>query len=199
MQNIRTILIIVVIGSAFAVGIIAGRRLKRRRAPHPRRPKPALSVPKPRSEKALAATLLRAVELYKQEDYPAAAAHYEACAQYKPEDAKLRIEAAWAYEAADMKYEALSHLLDVLKAHPGHAQAHYESARILATLGRGAYPQAFSQAQEAKRLGYPVPDALWRQLEELREENERAKREGRPTPDDPFAGMRRRPRGPDLP
>jgi len=187
-----------VVASAFVVGIGVGRRFGPKRqagAQPPAEVEPF--VPAPTTPAELAERLAQADALYRQQDFGAAADHYEAARQYA-NTVEVHLKAALIYEAANRRLEALPCLIDALKADPNDATVCYHAARMLADLGRGAYPQALAQAKRAQELGYDVPDELWQQLEKLREENERAKREGRPTPGNPMAGMHGRRGRPDI-
>ena len=184
-------MLLLMLALVFALGIGLGRRLRSNPPPKaetPEEPEPSPSTP--RSARELAAALAEADSRYRQSDVEGAAAHYEAAVRYVPQDIGLRLKLVRLY-AADRWFLALPHLEQVLRERPDCAEAHFELSRILASRGRGLVSQAKAHATKAAELGYPIPKSHSQELERLEKENERAKREGRPHPDSPMAGLDR--------
>ena len=192
MKALRPAPLLFVLASVFVLGIGLGRRVRSKPSPEGKTAEePEPSPRTPRNERELAATLAKATSLYCQSDFEGAAECYEAATRYVPQDIALRLKLVRLYVGDDRWFLALPHLKQVLRERPDCAEAHFELSRIFAGRGRAFASQAKTHATRAAELGFRIPESHLQELERLEKENERAKREGRPHPDDPLAGLDR--------
>ena len=174
------------LAAVFVLGLWLGLRL---RPGSPDSEPASACVPTPRSVRNMAACVAAAERLYRQGDLVEAAAHYQAAVRYDGNDPSLRIKLARVYFADRCVSEAVAQLRAAIELDPACGEAYFELARVFASRGRGALPQAAAAAARAAELGYPVPDAFLHKLEQLRQDNARAKQQGRPGPDQPWSGL----------
>jgi len=173
------------LAAVFVLGLWLGLR---RRPGSPDSEPPPASVPTPRSVQDMAACVAAADRLYRQGDVVEAAAHYQAAVRYDGTDPSLRIKLARATFADGLVSQAVAQLRAAIELDPACGEAYFELARVFASRGRGALPQAVAAVERAAELGYPVPEEFLHELEQLRQDNERAKQQGRPCPDRPWPG-----------